>query len=56
MTTAIFILFMITQSGKEVHLDNAKKFNRQIICEGVGELYVTTHKELYKGYKCVKQQ
>lgn len=24
MTTAIFILFMITQSGKEVQLDDAK--------------------------------
>jgi len=56
MTTAIFILFLITQSGKEVHLDDAKKFNRQVVCEAVGDLYVTTRKELYKGYRCVKQQ
>lgn len=56
MTTAIFILFLITQSGKEVQLDDAKKFNREATCKAVGELYVTTRKELYKGYRCVKQQ
>ena len=56
MTTAIFILFMITQSGKEVQLDDAKKFNRQVVCEAVGDLYVKTRSDQYKGYKCVKQQ